>query len=211
MRCHLLLLIQASVTHPNILASVRVSPHERTALVWSVCFIQNGQDSINVGQLIWLQIEFCATEFFFIVSTDQPVGRSLTVWHRWSTVLSATLHRNVQEGIKPTFLPHHRRAGGLPPDLPALTQPSDPHALQWGLTNYSLDLSAEGKRDSFSVENVKMPFNLNLPNKSSKLGNSPRRLSPPANQFHTAAKMKWMTWTFTTNQTKSANKLFEVL
>lgn len=124
--CHLLLLIQASVTRPNILANVRVSPHERTALVWSVCFIQNGQDSINVGQLIWLQklqIEFCTTEFFlFIVSTDKPIGSSLTVWYRRSTALSATLHRNVQVWIKPTFLlRHHRRVGGLPP--PRISQP----------------------------------------------------------------------------------------
>lgn len=51
----------------------------------------------------------------------QPRESSLTVWYRWSTVLSATPHRNVQVGVKPTFLlprrrlRRHRRARDLPP------------------------------------------------------------------------------------------------
>lgn len=61
----------------------------------------------------------------------QPRESSLTVWYRWSSVLSATPHRNVQVGVKPTFLlprrrlRRHRRAWDLPPRR--ISQPRRSH------------------------------------------------------------------------------------
>lgn len=54
-----------------------------------------------------------------------------------------------------------------------------------------------------------MPFRLNLPNKSSKLGKAPERLPHPRKSISYCYKTE-TTGTFTTNQTKSTNKLFEV-
>lgn len=106
----------------------------------------------------------------------------------------------------------HTPDAAIHPTCLAVKTPEKGHFRLWHI---SLKPTGPPSRteDMFTLENVKIPFSLNLPNKSSKLGNAPLKLNPlptPANQFHTAMKLKWMTWTFTTNQTKSTNKLFEV-